>query len=71
MLTLLSLKEKGIKLQIKYISSIRNLKESKIEELVDLEVGDWFSSLEIDNSIKKLQIEHLKWVMHLLMSPKN
>ncbi len=40
--------------KIKYNSSIRNLKESKIEELVDLEVGDWFSSLEIDNSIKKI-----------------
>ena len=40
--------------KLNYNSSIRNLKKSTIEDLVDLDVGDWFSSLEIDNSIKKI-----------------
>ena len=40
--------------KINFNSSIRNLKNSKIKELVDVDEGDWFSSLEIDNSIKKI-----------------
>ena len=40
--------------KIKYNSSIRNLKNEQIKDLVDIDVGDWFSSLEIDNSIKKI-----------------
>ncbi len=40
--------------KISFNSSIRNLKNSQIKDLVDLDVGDWFSSLEIDNAIKKI-----------------
>ena len=39
---------------VKYNSSIRNLKNEQIKDLVDIDAGDWFSSLEIDNSIKKI-----------------
>ncbi len=40
--------------KVKYNSSIRNLKNEQIKDLVDIDAGDWFSSLEIDNSIKKI-----------------
>ena len=43
--------------KIQFNSSIRNLKNDQIKDLVDLDVGDWFSSLEIDNSIKKITDE--------------
>ena len=39
---------------VKFNSSIRNLKNEQIKDLVDIDAGDWFSSLEIDNSIKKI-----------------
>ena len=46
--------------KVKYNSSIRNLSSSKIKDLVDVDKGDWFSSKEIDESIKQITNETTK-----------
>ena len=46
--------------KVKFNSSIRNLSSSKIKDLVDVDKGDWFSSKEIDESIKQITNETTK-----------
>ncbi len=46
--------------KIDVISSIRNLNKDKLFNLIDLEKGDWFSSEEIDESIKTISEETAK-----------
>ena len=45
---------------VKFNSSIRNLSSTKIKDLVDVEKGDWFSSKELDDAIKKITDETSK-----------
>ena len=42
---------------VKFNSSIRNLSSIKIKDLVDVDKGDWFSSKELDDAIKKITDE--------------
>lgn len=45
---------------VKFNSSIRNLSSIKIKDLVDVDKGDWFSSKELDDAIKKITDETSK-----------
>ena len=45
---------------VKFNSSIRNLSSIKIKDLVDVDKGDWFSSKELDDDIKKITDETSK-----------
>ena len=45
---------------VKFDSSIRNLSSIKIKDLVDVDKGDWFSSKELDDAIKKITDETSK-----------
>lgn len=45
---------------VKFNSSIRNLSSIKIKDLADVDKGDWFSSKELDDAIKKITDETSK-----------
>ena len=45
---------------VKFDSSIRNLSSIKIKDLVDVDKGDWFSSKDLDDAIKKITDETSK-----------
>ena len=45
---------------VEFNSSIRNLSSIKIKDLVDVDKGDWFSSKELDDAIKKITDETSK-----------